>query len=202
VNSPIQGVSVLVSLGLAVGAVRADLVSYSFAGIEANTGISVIGSFAYQTNVAGINQGANDVFFGDVGGSLSITAGGHTYWNSSVSATLLPGSLELNGRNPNGDGAGVVLASPDFSTVFPSVASLPATLNLDALRGSSFTIDVYPPLPVPGNVAPRRWSCDRLWPHHEPGTRFLGPGARQPDACVPSASRVHALSLEADGSTD
>jgi hypothetical protein len=154
VNLAIRGVSVFVYAWLAAGVARADLVQYSFSGIEATTGISVRGSFTYRTDAAGTNQGPNDVFFADVGGSVSITAGGHTYWSSAVSATLLTSSLELSARNPNGDGAGVVLASPDFGTVFPSVASLPARLNPAELLGSSFTIDVYPPLPVPGNVAP------------------------------------------------
>jgi hypothetical protein len=140
VSRTIAKVGVLVALVLSTGPARGELVSYSFTGTDSITGTPVIGSFSYQTNTPSHLASPDRAIFPDVGGSLTITALGHTYSTNAVGGVFQPDSLFLLHSDSSGPFFAIALTSPDGATVFPQVSFLPPSLNLGSLGGSQFRI--------------------------------------------------------------
>jgi hypothetical protein len=130
---------------------RADFVSYSFTGKDSLTGSPVTGSFSYNTSApsqllppSGPPQFA---LYDNVQGSLSITDNGHTYTSTSISANLGPDKLILF-SNPGTEVVGSVYVSlPWWGRGLSSIASLPATIDVNHLLFPQFSIGGGPSKP-------------------------------------------------------
>jgi hypothetical protein len=150
VKRTISVVVVLLVTGLQVGAARADLVSYSFTAMDSQTGTPVLGSFAYQTNAVASPLSSEASYF-LTSGSMTMTYNGYTYSTTSITAILQPDSLQLSSsNNASGQFLGITLASSGSSTIFSNLSSLPTTLNLSVLNGSTFSIGQEVPPAPPG----------------------------------------------------
>jgi hypothetical protein len=150
-NRMTAAVAALLWLATAHGAARADLITYSFTGIDFSTGSPVTGSFSYNTSVppSVIFQGV--ALYPDVGGSLSITDNGHTYTSTSVAANLGPNGLTLFSL-PGTEVVGSTYVSLPWSGPGPfSVASLPATIAVNQLPFPTFAIGGGPAAPALGD---------------------------------------------------
>jgi hypothetical protein len=138
-------------LATAHTAARADFVTYDFTGYDTVTRSPVTGSFSYNTSApgqvlpaSGPPQGA---LWDDVQGSLSITDNGHTYTSTSISANLVPEKLILF-SNPGTEVVGSVYVSlPWLGPGLSSIASLPATIDVNHLLFPQFSIGGGPRAP-------------------------------------------------------
>jgi hypothetical protein len=131
---------------LSAGSARADFVSYTFTGTDMTSGATLTGTFSYQSSSPATSVLPSETIFGNVHGELRLSLNGHTESTTSVSAILQTGSLQLFSNNAGG-GRGFAI---DLTTrgpgavLFPSLSSLPGTLNAKSLSGSTFSIYATP----------------------------------------------------------
>jgi hypothetical protein len=112
-----------------MGPARADFLAvYNFTGRDGLTGNPVTGTFTYDTASRPVPPLVVEVLYPDVGGSLSITDGGHTYTSTSISGSLQANSLELL-SNPAGSAGAVTIVLEWSGPGASSLSSLPGQLD-------------------------------------------------------------------------
>jgi hypothetical protein len=142
------------------GSTRADLVTYTFTGVDTASGhtVPVNGMLSYNTpgtGVVSITNTSPGVSNFTTPGSLSITEAGHTYATGSSSPLLVSLSASgitfgnAPGSNPT---LGFQLGNSTGPTIFSNTSSLPSTLTLSGTTGS-FTISTFGTTPFNGQGA-------------------------------------------------
>jgi hypothetical protein len=165
--------AVFLSSGLLASHARADLITFSFSGINMGglggttspLGSPLSGTFTYDnaTLLPVAGNGESGVTWGSAFstdrfhtfGTLNWTNNGQTYSAAYITALATPGQLLLSGHSSGGEGIYMMLtaASLDGMSALSPLTSLPANLDLST-RGATYALSdgLIHPGPVP--VAP------------------------------------------------